>query len=102
VKRGDGSHNARPAVILGIQKQPGANTLELTERIDATLAEIQQALPRHADQQNLFRSADFIEQALNNLFTALLEGAGLVIVVVIVFLMNARPPGSRSWPCRSP
>jgi CzcA family heavy metal efflux pump len=94
IKRGDGSHNARPAVILGIQKQPGANTLELTERIDTTLAEIQQALPEGMKiQQNLFRSADFIEQALNNLFTALLEGAGLVIVVVIVFLMNARAAG---------
>ena len=91
VKRGDGSHNARPAVIIGIQKQPGANTLELTERIDTTLAEIQQALPEGMTiQQNLFRSADFIEQALDNLFKALLEGAGLVILVVIVFLMNAR------------
>ena len=94
VKRGDGSHNARPAVIIGIQKQPGANTLELTERIDATLLEIQQSLPQGMQiQQNLFRSADFIEQALNNLFTALLEGAGLVILVVIVFLMNARAAG---------
>jgi len=91
IKRGDGSHNARPAVIIGIQKQPGANTLELTERIDATLAEIQQALPQGMQiQQNLFRSADFIQQALNNLFSALLEGAGLVILVVVVFLMNAR------------
>lgn len=91
IKRGDGSHNARPAVIIGIQKQPGANTLELTERIDATLSEIQQGLPEDMRiQQNLFRSADFIQQALNNLFKALLEGAGLVILVVIVFLMNAR------------
>ena len=91
IKRGDGSHNARPAVIIGIQKQPGANTLELTERIDATLGEIQQALPQGMQiQQNLFRSADFIQQALDNLFQALLEGAGLVILVVIIFLMNAR------------
>src|SRR5687767_8338931 len=82
IKRGDGSHNARPAVIIGIQKQPGANTLELTERIDATLAEVQQSLPPGMQiQTNLFRSADFIEQALDNLFSALLEGAGLVIVV---------------------
>jgi CzcA family heavy metal efflux pump len=91
IKRGDGSHNARPAVIIGIQKQPGANTLELTERIDTTLEEIQRSLPAGMQiQQNLFRSADFIQQALDNLFSALLEGAGLVIVVVIVFLMNVR------------
>lgn len=91
IKRGDGSHNARPAVIIGIQKQPGANTLELTERIDATLAEIQRALPAGMQiQQNLFRSADFIEQALDNLFTALFEGAVLVILVVVLFLMNVR------------
>ena len=91
IKRGDGSHNARPAVIIGIQKQPGANTLELTERIDATLAEIQQELPPGMQiESNLFRSADFIERALGNLFSALLEGAGLVIVVVLLFLMNVR------------
>lgn len=91
IKRGDGSHNAKPAVIIGIQKQPGANTLELTERIDTTLAEIQQALPPGMQiQTNLFRSADFIQQALDNLFKALLEGAALVIIVVIVFLMNVR------------
>jgi CzcA family heavy metal efflux pump len=91
VKRGDGSHNAKPAVIIGIQKQPGANTLQLTEQIDATLDDIQRALPQgmmiHRD---LFRSADFIEQSLDNLFTALIEGAGLVMVVVVVFLMNVR------------
>jgi CzcA family heavy metal efflux pump len=90
-KRGEGSHNARPAVIIGIQKQPGANTLELTERIDATLADIQRALPPGMQiQSNLFRSADFIQQALDNLFSALLEGAGLVILVILVFLMNLR------------
>src|SRR5688572_5715176 len=91
IKRGDGSHNAKPAVIIGIQKQPGANTLQLTEQIDATLDDIQRALPQgmmiHRD---LFRSADFIDQSLHNLFTALIEGAGLVIVVVVVFLMNVR------------
>src|SRR5687767_220403 len=91
IKRGDGSHNAKPAVIIGIQKQPGANTLELSEQIDATLDDIQRALPQgmmiHRD---LFRSADFIEQSLHNLFKALLEGAGLVIIVVVVFLMNIR------------
>jgi CzcA family heavy metal efflux pump len=91
ITRGDGSHNAKPAVIIGIQKQPGANTLQLSEQIDATLDDIQHALPQGMTiHRDLFRSADFIEQSLHNLFEALLEGAGLVIVVVFVFLMNIR------------
>jgi CzcA family heavy metal efflux pump len=91
VKRGDGSHNARPAVILGIQKQPGVNTLDLTRQIEATLDEIQRALPPGMQiHRDLFRQADFIEQSLHNLFTRLLEGAGLVTLVVIMFLMNVR------------
>jgi CzcA family heavy metal efflux pump len=91
IRRGEGSHNAKPAVILGIQKQPAVNTLELTERIDATLDEIQRALPQGMRiHRDLFRQADFIEQALDNLFKAFLEGAGLVILVVVVFLTNVR------------
>ena len=91
VKRGDASHNARPAVIIGIQKQPAVNTLDLTEQIDATLDDIQRALPEGIQiHRDLFRQADFIEQSLNNLFIRLLEGAGLVMLVVIVFLMNGR------------
>jgi CzcA family heavy metal efflux pump len=91
LKRGEGSHNARPAVIVGIQKQPAVNTLELTARIDATLDDIQRALPQGVQiHRDLFRQADFIEQSLQNLFTALTEGAALVIVVVLVFLMNLR------------
>ena len=76
-QRGEGSHNAKPAVILGIQKQPAVNTLELTERIDATLEDIQRALPQGMQiHRDLFRQADFIEQSLDNLFTAFIEGAG--------------------------
>ena len=91
VKRGEGSHNARPAVIIGIQKQPAVNTLELTRRIDATLDDIQRALPQGMQiHRDLFRQADFIEQSLDNLLTAFVEGAALVIVVVVVFLMNMR------------
>jgi CzcA family heavy metal efflux pump len=91
VKRGEGSHNARPAVILGIQKQPAVNTLELTARIEDTLADIERSLPAGMRiHRDLFRQADFIEQALRNLLRAFLEGTVLVIVVVVVFLMNAR------------
>ena len=90
IKRGEGSHNAKPAVIVGIRNSP-VNTLELTERIDATLEDVQRALPQGMHiHRDLFRQADFIEQSLNNLFTAFIEGAALVILVVVVFLMNVR------------
>jgi len=89
IKRGDGSHNAKPAVILGIQKQPAVNTLELTERIESTLDDIQRALPEGMQiHRDLFRQADFIEQSLHNLFVRLLEGAALVILVVVLFLTD--------------
>lgn len=91
LKRGAGSHNAEPAVVLGIQKQPGANTLELTQRLDDTLDEIQRSLPEGMviDKQ-VFRQADFIERSLDNLTHALRDGAILVVIVVVLFLMNIR------------
>jgi Cu/Ag efflux pump CusA len=91
IKRGEGSHNASPAVILGIQKQPNINTLDLTAQIESTLDDIERALPEGmVIHRDLFRQADFIGQALRNLLTALLEGAGLVVLVVLLFLMNGR------------
>ncbi|MPZ20738.1 MAG: CusA/CzcA family heavy metal efflux RND transporter [Luteitalea sp.] len=91
IKRGEGSHNGRPSVILGIQKQPHINTLELTERIETTLDDVERALPTGMRiDRGLFRQADFIERALGNLFRVLLEGAGLVVLVVVMFLMNVR------------
>ena len=91
IKRSEGSHNARPAVIVGIQKQPSVNTLELTRRLEATLDDLERSLPAGVSiHRGLFRQADFIEQSLRNLFRAFLEGAALVVLVVVLFLMNAR------------
>jgi CzcA family heavy metal efflux pump len=91
IKRGEGSHNARPAVVIGIQKQPGANTLELTARLDQTIDEIQANLPSGMKiDRNVFRQADFISRALDNLALAIRDGSLLVVLVVIVFLMNFR------------
>ncbi len=90
-KRGVGSHNGKPAVVMGIQKQPGANTLELTDRLDATLAEIQSGLPQGMKiERHIFRQADFIRVAVDNLTRALIEGAVLVVAIVFAFLLSAR------------
>jgi Cu/Ag efflux pump CusA len=91
LKRGEGSHNGTPAVVIGIQKQPGANTLELTARLDAVLDEMQRGLPPGMKiDKTVFRQADFIQRSLQNLTTALRDGAILVVLVVVVFLMNGR------------
>ena len=91
LKRGEGSHDAAPAVVIGIQKQPGTNTLELTRELDRVLDEIQTTLPaRMKIDKNVFRQADFIEIAVRNLLHALRDGGVLVIIVVVLFLANMR------------
>jgi CzcA family heavy metal efflux pump len=90
-KRGEGSANGTLAVILGVQKQPGANTLELTRRLDTVLDDIASKLPSGMKlQRDIFRQADFIQVAVGNVQRALLEGIVFVIVVVLVFLANTR------------
>ncbi len=91
IKIGEGSHDGKPAVILGIQKQPGANTLELTRRLDAALDEIQAGLPKGMEiDRNIFRQSDFIEVAIRNVLGSLRDGALLVILIVLAFLASGR------------
>ncbi|NQT35911.1 MAG: efflux RND transporter permease subunit, partial [Planctomycetes bacterium] len=91
LKRGDGSAMGEPAVVLSITKQPQVNTLELTQRLDGVLDEIQDTLPKGVTiQRNIFRQADFIEVAVKNVEVALLEGGILVVIIVFLFLGNLR------------
>jgi CzcA family heavy metal efflux pump len=91
LKRGAGATNGRPAVVIGIQKQPTANTLSLTRSIDAVLADLQTALPEGMHiETHVFRQADFIGLAIDNLVHALRDGGLLVIVIVFAFLASLR------------
>ena len=91
VKRGDAGYNARPAVILSVQKQPGADSLTLTRAVEGAIAELSQALPSGIETpQFLFKQADFIERSIANVEEALRDGAILVAVVLFLFLLNVR------------
>ena len=91
VKFGDGSSNAKPAVILTIQKQPQTNTIKLTEKIDKTLKDIQSSLPEGiVINSDIFKQADFINTSISNVITALRDGAMLVVIVIFLFLWNFR------------
>ena len=90
-KYGDGSVNAKPGVVLAVQKQPGANTLELTRRIEDELADIQRTLPKGMTvHTQLFRQASFISVAIHNVVAALRDGAIFVVIVLFLFLWNLR------------
>ncbi|GMV83353.1 MAG: multidrug transporter AcrB [Planctomycetota bacterium] len=90
-KRGEGSAMGKPAVIIGIQKQPGANTLTLTRELDTVMDDLSAKLPQGMKiNKHLFRQADFIQVAVNNVVHALRDGGILVIIIVLVFLANLR------------
>lgn len=90
-KIGDGSLNAAPAVILTISKQPDVNTLELTERLDEAILDLNNTLPASVEiKSHIFRQANFIEASIDNLNQTLLEGAFFVLIVLFIFLMNWR------------
>jgi CzcA family heavy metal efflux pump len=89
--RGTASYRTQPALVLSVQKQPGANTLELTEAIDEALARLEGVLPRGViiEKEN-FRQADFIRVAVGNVTAALRDGAVLVILILLLFLGSLR------------
>jgi CzcA family heavy metal efflux pump len=91
LKRGDGSFNGKPAVVATLQKQPNANTLELTENIETTLAALKPSLPADVTiDTKAFRQADFIERAVGNIQEAIVEGGIMVTIILFLFLWNFR------------
>ena len=90
-KRGDAGIDGRPGVILTVQKQPGADTIALTRKIEAELEIIGRSLPDgvkvHTD---IFRQSNFIARAVRNVEEALRDGSLMVAVVLFIFLLNFR------------
>lgn len=91
IKRGDAGSNGQPAVIISVQKQPGASTIELTEKVETAIKELQSTLPPDiVINTNLFRQSNFIEASIGNVVEALRDGAILVTIVLFLFLLNFR------------
>lgn len=91
-KLGDGLVNGKSGVVVMVHSQYGANTLEVTQRVEAALEELkpQLAAQKVTLQPALFRPANFIEASIGNITKSLLIGGVLVIVVLFVFLANLR------------
>lgn len=90
-KRGTGSEAGNPAVIVSIQKAPGANTLELTRQIDAALDQIETAMPDGMDlNRHVVRQSDFISRSVNNVIAVSRDAAIFVAIILVLFLLNVR------------
>ena len=91
LKRGDAGYNGVPAVVLSVQKQPAADTVAVTEGVEAALADLGRARPAGlSEPQVLFRQADFIQASVRNVSEALRDGAIMVAIVLFAFLLSAR------------
>jgi HME family heavy-metal exporter len=92
LKRGDAGFEGKPAVILGIQKQPTADTIALTRSIESALGEMKQGLPTGmAEPRVTFRQASFIEASIDTLQGKLIGASVFVAVILFFFLGTLRP-----------
>lgn len=90
-KLGMASNRAQAAVLMTVTKQPSTSTLDLTDKLDESLAEIKKTLPADVEiATDIFRQARFIDNSINNVQKALLEGGIFVVIILVIFLMNIR------------
>ena len=90
-KLGTASEKGKPAVLITVTKQPHTGTIELTERLEAALHDLQKNLPPDVRvSTDTFRQSRFIENSIGNVQDSLLEGAVFVVIVLFLFLANVR------------
>ena len=90
-KLGLASEKGKPAVLITVTKQPNTGTIELTEKLDAALKDLQKNLPADVKvSTDIFRQSRFIESSIGNVQESLYEGAIFVVIVLFLFLANTR------------
>lgn len=90
LKRGDGMLSGKPAIIMTVRKQPLADTVKVTHDIEAAMEELKAGFPKDVQTKVTFLQAEFIEASVKNVEEALRDGAIIVAVIMILFLMNWR------------
>ncbi|AVM51766.1 CzcA family heavy metal efflux pump [Bacteroides zoogleoformans] len=88
---GTASERGKPAVLMTVTKQPATSTIELTDKLEVSLKELQKNLPADVKvSTDIFRQSRFIESSIGNVQKSLLEGGIFVVIVLFLFLANAR------------
>ena len=88
-KLGTASERGKHAVLLTVTKQPATSTLELTDKLEASLQDLQKNLPADVKvSTDIFRQSRFIESSIGNVQKSLLEGGIFVVIVLFLFLAN--------------
>lgn len=90
-KLGTASERGKPAVLMTVTKQPATSTLELTDKLETSLKDLQKNLPPDVKvSTDIFRQSRFIESSIGNVKKSLLEGGIFVVIVLFLFLANVR------------
>lgn len=90
-KLGLASEKGKPAVLVTVTKQPNTSTIDLTDKLDGIVADMQKNLPADVHiSTDIFRQSRFIDSSINNVKESLFEGSFFVIIVLFLFLMNIR------------
>lgn len=91
IKRGDAALGGKPAVMLTVTKQPGADTRELTDQIMRVMEDLRSVMPRDVRiEPNVYQQKAFIDLSIHNVIMALRDGAILVVIILFIFLVNFR------------
>src|SRR5690606_8038739 len=89
LKRGDGSFNGKPSVVMTIQKQPGADTVTITRAVGKAIEELKPSLPAGlVVNPDVFKQANFIEASINGIIGKLKLGTVLVFIILFILLAN--------------
>jgi HME family heavy-metal exporter len=91
IKRGDAAVNGKPAVVLVVSKQPGADTRELTDQITRAIDALKPSLPPDVViNPDIYQQKSFIDLSIHNVIMALRDGGILVVIILFIFLLNFR------------